>query len=353
LRPIVLTFLREYLQIWNGQNNVDNILGLLSYLPTEPFTDLYSAYLSAVERVLIARGISSSAKLISLYTSLLQTRISLISYESSRRRQSISTSSERQMLRDLAAHVSTLSTSLLLSLPPDSGRAVVSSILSFYELLSASSKPHVIPIILPPMHLVYHLTQSTSSTVLSRICGIISNHKAAFDEHPKPVRDYYAADVTETLNWCLRDIYNLFWVSRGLVTTDQKAAGLYCNPSVRAALNAYLTAIEREYAIGYAFGLSHNTWLASMSAAAWRTLEEQEIQKEGYDRSSIKWHKGPVTQQSLAVLRNGGVRVDWDGARGYKAYVLKWLAERGLGGIRDLMFATVTDLRSAQTARPK
>ena len=255
------------------------------------------------------------------------------------------------MLRDLAAHVSTLSTSLLVSLPPESGRVVVSSILSFYELLSASSKPHVIPIILPPMHLVYLLTQSTSATILSRICGVISNHKSAFDEHPKPVKDYYATEVTETLNWCLRDIYNLIWVSRGLVFTENKAAGLYCNPSVRAALNIYLTSVDREYAIGSAFGLSHNAWLAPMSAAAWHTLEEQEIQKGGYDRGRIRWHKGPVTQQSLAVSRNGGVRVDWDGHGGYKAYVLKWLAERGLGGIQRLMFVTVTDLRSTQTAR--
>jgi centromere protein I len=45
--------------------------------------------------------------------------------------------------------------------------------------------------------------------------------------------------------------------------------------------------------------------------------------------------------------------VDWDGAQGYKAYVLNWLAERGMGGIRDLMFATVTDLKSTQMARPR
>jgi centromere protein I len=351
LRPIVLTFLRYYLQTWNGQDNIDAILGLLSYLPIEPFADLYSTYLSAAELVLAARGISSSGKLIELYTSLLQTRISLISQESSRRRQTTSTSPERQTLRDLAGHVSSLSTSLLLSLPSDSGQVVTSSILSFYELLSASSKPHVIPIILPPMHLVYHMAQSTS-TVLSRISGIIGNYKVAFDEHPKPVKDYYSADVTETLNWCLRDIYNLLWVSRGLIITERKAAGLYCKSSLRSALNDYLTTTDREYAIGNAFGLSNNAWLASMSATAWHTLEEQEIQKEGYDRSSIRWHKGPVTQRSLAVLRNRGVSVDWDGPHGYKAYVLNWLAERGLDGIGNLMFATVTDLKSTQ-AKPR
>jgi centromere protein I len=37
--------------------------------------------------------------------------------------------------------------------------------------------------------------------------------------------------------------------------------------------------------------------------------------------------------------------VDWDGSNGYKVFVLHWLAERGLGGIKDLMFATVTELK--------
>jgi centromere protein I len=107
-----------------------------------------------------------------------------------------------------------------------------------------------------------------------------------------------------------------------------------------------LSGIDREYAIGTAFSLSNNAWLASMSATAWRTIEEREINAEGFDRNNIRYHQGPVSQRSLEVLkRKGGVSVDWDGAKGYKVFVLDWLAERGLGGIRELMFATVTELR--------
>jgi centromere protein I len=115
---------------------------------------------------------------------------------------------------------------------------------------------------------------------------------------------------------------------------------------LRSTLNNYISVIDREYSIGTAFGFSNYAWLASMSAAAWRALEEREITKEGYDKSSIRYHQGPVSQRSLEVLkRKGGVSVDWDGANGYKVFVLNWLAERGLGGVRELMFATVTELR--------
>jgi centromere protein I len=325
------------------------VLGLLSYIPGDSFEDLYSDYFMPVERALSSNGLSSYERLIDFYTGLLHHRVSALSQQEPPQRQPALSSPEQQVLRDAVAHFATLSTSLVLSLPSDVGAGLTSSILSFYELLSTSTKPHIIPIILPPMRLVYHLVQSSSADVVSRICGIIGNYKQAFDEHPKPVKHYYPSEVTDELNWCLRDIYNLFWVARSLAVVDQKSVGMYCNPSLRSSLNDYLSKLDREYAIGHAFGLSHNAWLASMSSAAWHALEEREIDREEYDRGSIKWHRGPVSQQSLAVLKNGGVNVDWEGTHGYKVFVLNWLAERGLDGLRELMFATVTDLRTGHT----
>jgi centromere protein I len=310
-------------------------------VPIEAFNAAYTTFFQPAERALSSQGIDAYSKLINFYASLVQRQASILIARSRR-----PITSESQVIYDLAAHVSTLSTSLLLSLPARTGGLLISSIFSFYEILSACSKPHTVPIILPPMHLVYLLAQETSSTTLSRVCGIIGNYKQAFDQHPKPVKDYYPASVTDGLNYCLRDIYNLIWVSRGLITADQKAVGLYCDPALRSTLHQYLSGIDREYAIGIAFGISNNAWLASLSAAAWRAMEEREIGREGFDRNSIRYHQGPVTQRSLEVLkRKGGVSVDWDGPQGYKVFVLNWLAERGLDGVRQLMFATVTDLR--------
>jgi centromere protein I len=341
LHPITVNFLQAYLPIWNGQEHYDVILGLLSHIRIESFRDAYTDYFASVEQALSSHGPAAYEKLVNFYTSLLQKQLCAAIPQPSGR-----SSATNKVFQDLAAHISTLSNSLLLSLPAGEGQPLISSVLSFYELLSTSSKPHLVPIILPPMHLVYLLTQHTSSTTFSRICGIIGAHKAAFDVHPKPVKQYYPNDVTDSLNWCLRDIYHLIWIARALLTADNKALGLHCHPDLRTALNDYLISIDREYAIGAVFGLSNHAWLAAMSAAAWRTMEEREVTREGYDKNSVRYHQGPVSGRSLEVLkRKGGVSVDWDGAAGYKVFVLNWLAERGLGGIRDLMFATVTELR--------
>ncbi|KAH7392890.1 Mis6-domain-containing protein [Pyrenochaeta sp. MPI-SDFR-AT-0127] len=341
LHPTVIDFLKEYLPTWNGQDGLDTLLGLVSYIEIESFDKVYSNYLAIIERALASRGNSVQAQLIDLYTSLLQHQITAAPSMTTQR-----VALHHRALQDLVAHASALSTSLLLSSRLGTESSLTSSILHFYELLSTSTKPHIIPIILPPMHLVYILAQNASSATLSRICGIIGSYKVAFDQHPKPVKDYYPASITDLLNFCLRDLYNLFWIARALSAIEQKSIGLYCDPSLRSTLSDYLSSQDREYAIGTAFGLSHNNSLASLSAAAWRAMEEQEIERRGYDKDSIQYHQGPVSQRSLDVLkRKGGVNLQWDGENGYKVAVLNWLAERGLVGMRGFMFATVTDLK--------
>ncbi|KAH6642376.1 Mis6-domain-containing protein [Boeremia exigua] len=350
LLSIVPAFMKEYLAGWNGYDHVDVILGLLAYIPGDSFEDVHAEYISQAERVLLSSGPSSYPYLANFYTDMLRHRITNLAVQEPERRQPALSSPGQQFLKDSVSHFATLSTSLLLSSSSEMETEVVSSILVYWELLSASSKPHVIPISLPPMHLVYHMMQSPSADVVSRICGIIGSYKQAFDAHPRPVKYYYPSEVTDGLNWCLRDVYNLFWVARGLAVAENKSLGMHCTPSLRSSLNDYLKGLNHEHAIGHAFNLSNNAWLASMSSAAWRALENREINKEGYDLASIKRHAGPVSQQSLASLREGGVNVEWDGASGYKVFVLNWLAERGLGGLRELMFATVTDLKAGQAS---
>ncbi|KAF2031695.1 Mis6-domain-containing protein [Setomelanomma holmii] len=342
LHSITLDFLKAYLPIWNGSENIDTILSLLTYVPFDRWDDAYKAYFMPVEKGMATQAMIAYDKLIDMYTSLLQNQASAATALPDSRNLT-----EHQTFHNLVAHVSTLSMSLLLSLAPGTGHTLTSSILTFYEYLSTSSKPHFVPIMLPPMHLIYLVLQNASPTTFSRVCGIIGAYKAAFDTHPKPVKDYYPAHVTDALNWCLRDIYHLIWIARALITADQKALGLHCDTALRTTLNDYVGSLDREYAIGAAFGLSNNSWLSSMSASAWRALEEREISHEGFDRNTLRYHQGPVSQRSLDVLkRKGGVSMDWDGSKGYKVFVLEWMAQRGLGGVRELMFATVSELRT-------
>jgi centromere protein I len=117
-----------------------------------------------------------------------------------------------------------------------------------------------------------------------------------------------------------------------------KSAAFYCDTSLRQSLNRYLTTSDRDYNLGSAWDLSHNVLLASLSATAWRSLEEAEIEEQNLDRTSSNRHKGPVMEQSLEALKAaGGVSL---AIHDYKKCVLQWLAERGCSGIQDLMYAT-------------
>jgi len=241
-----------------------------------------------------------------------------------------------------------MSLSLILSLPLGSEFSLTSSIVSFYEFVSVSFEPYCVPIMLPPLYLTYLLVQDISATTLSRVCGIIGNYKQAFDKHPKPIRLYYPQEMTDSFNWCLRDIYHLLWVSRAFIATKNKSLGLYCSPQLREALNTYLNSIEHGYAIDISLGLSYSPLLASTSAASWRLLEEAEIQQQSLDRNFVNWHKGPVTQLSLAALgKNRGVTVSWDR---YKVDVLIYLAARGHNGIKHLMEHITESFRAQMQA---
>lgn len=60
-------------------------------------------------------------------------------------------------------------------------------------------------------------------------------------------------------------------------------------------------------------------------------------------------HTGPVTQRSLeALAMDGGVRVGW---ADYRLEVLKWLGDRGVDGIGELMFCTMKHLMAAKSVR--
>ncbi|KAF1997181.1 Mis6-domain-containing protein [Amniculicola lignicola CBS 123094] len=338
LLPIVPTFLKAYLPIWSGTTDVEAIFGLLSYLPLYSFKRTYTAYLVTLEKALIGKTPDSYIKLVGFYTELLRHWITRAKPTSPDVAQRATSSGDQKILNDLVSHVSTLSTSLLLSVPPSISTPLASAILSFYELLSTSSSPHRIPIILPPPYLIYTLAQSPSTDTVSRICGVLASHKLAFNNHPTPVNSYYPSSITRPFNFYLKDIHNLIWVSRAFQATEGKSNGFYIRPGVRDALDMYLADLDRTYNIGLAGRLTHNPLLASSAAAAWRELEGRVVESEGLDRESVAYHKGPVSEQALKVLpARGGVEVEWET---FRREVLRWLADRGLEGVEAFVSAT-------------
>ncbi|KAK7187222.1 Mis6 domain-containing protein [Paraphaeosphaeria sporulosa] len=345
LLPIVQTFLKEYLLVWDGVQNVDIILNLLSYLPIHPFADARVTYLQPLERCILPHGLQACERLIEFYASLFRQWSNQASPQPSHSSSSLAHPDQRA-LHDLATHVSILSSSLLLSLSSGSSSAtsMVSTILRFYEQLSTISTPHHIPIVLPPISLIYLLTMEPSTTTFARVAGIIANYRHAFSAHPAPIQIYYPEKMTSSFNTALRDLYHLLWMSKALIAEPPKSVGLYCAPELSNALHTYLTQADREYNIRTAFNISNNPLLASISLAAWVAIENEEIEKEGYDPDAITRHAGPVSQRKLEMLKAaGGVNVDWDA---YRVRVLKWMEERGLAGPKEFMFAASNQLKA-------
>jgi centromere protein I len=249
-------------------------------------------------------------------------------------------------LHDLATHVATLSSSFLLSLPSESSftAGITSTILTFYEQLSTVSKPQGVPIILPPNSLIYLLTLSSNTTAFARTTGIIANYRNAFSAHPTPLQKYYPEEVTHAFNIALRDLHNLVWMSKALTAAPPATMGMYCAPELGDSLHTYLTGVDHEYNVKAAFNMSNNPLLASISLAAWVAIENEEIEREGYDPDAITRHEGPVSQRKLEMLRaRGGVSVQWEA---YRVRVLNWMEERGLAGPKEFMFAASNQLRA-------
>ena len=246
----------------------------------------------------------------------------------------------------LVDHSSLLCLSLLASYTPT--QDTISIVLFYHETLAqtishASTHAHL-RILAPYAETVYLLIflNPTIST-LSRLCSVLAIYKRTFEaamSKPPPGSTYeYPRDYVNHFNGFLMDICNLLWRSRAFNTSDTNALGCLLPPAVLPTTSAYLDAMTPPYALQTVFSLSHNSSLSAMSAAAFRDLEE----KTGVDGRALRArHTGPVTQRSLeALAMDGGIKVGW---ADYRLEVLKWLGERGVGGIGNLMSCTMKHL---------
>lgn len=300
--------------------------------------------------------------LLGFYTDLLRQWINQTSPQGTRAGGPTTPDPKQEALHDLVSHVSHLSTSLILTLPLGHETQTTSSILTFYTHLATSAYPsaHRIPIFLPPPLLTSLLILTPSTTALSRAAGLVAAYKIAFNLHPTPVRDYYATSLIDTFNVCIRDVYNLVWISRALVSAKDdagrdKALGLHCDPTLRTQLTDHLAATATAspsssppLSVDSAFGISNNALLASLARAAWTRLEDREIERlrENGDEGAATRprHEGPVSQRSLAALKKaGGVDVGYEA---YRVEVLRYMEARGLGGIKDFMWASSESVKN-------
>lgn len=247
---------------------------------------------------------------------------------------------------DLILHADLLCLSTLESLPLT--LATISSVLSFYETVATSishspANPNI-RITTPSAEVIYRLTFTTSLSTLSRLCSILSTYKTAFETGMTRAGEGngYPREYVNHFNGFLMDICNCLWRNRALNREDTNALGCLVPPTVVPALRTYATGLG--HSLPTLFSLSNSSKLCALSIACFRDLED--AAEEAEERSLSIRHAGPVSQRSLTVLGNeGGLRISWGN---YRLEVLKWLEERGVKGVRELMFNTMKHLMSAK-----
>jgi centromere protein I len=263
---------------------------------------------------------------------------------------------QRQLFRghveSLQSHVATMMLSALVS-----SERPAAAVVTYLDRVSASNlsamtkNPRVeIPIMLPQVHTYYLLLMSSSLSTLSRVVLVLKRYKVILGAIVAAGHSPPSSVSMATFNGFMVDTCNLLYRSRAFVSVDANAAGCLCPEQVFARLQLHLPEVDREYSLASMFGFSCNPVLSSIAHAAFQEMERHEAVAGARDETGTPTlevlHQGPVSQRSLVVLANeGGAEISW---KDYRIKVLRWLAERGLGGLEEFMFSAVKDLAAAK-----
>ncbi|KAI3005720.1 hypothetical protein CBS147346_4070 [Aspergillus niger] len=297
------SFLKKYLISWNGEDNKEQILGLLVYIPILDFDILELLALSTLE--------------------------------------------------------------CLTSMPDptdarhETQKPATLSILDFYctlaELFTHASLNGSIRLTVPLAPTVYTLAFTPINSVISIMCSVLASYKSSFEASltsqvlrvPNSQDSLYPTELVGQFNGYIMDICNLIWRNRGLNSEDPNAVGCLIPAPTVGALTRFIREFnERErkrdssfvYTISSVFSLSHHVALCNMSAACFSDLEEE----NNISDEQPKLRK-PVTQKALSALeKEGGMKMTW---QEYRVRMLDWLDATGSVGIGNLMRSTMKALR--------
>lgn len=252
--------------------------------------------------------------------------------------------------------LSALGNTLALSILENESEGSLSSstILSYYEcnaaLLSRPELQTVVRISTPPSDLVYSLSFDDSLSTLSRLCAVLAIYKRAFEiaqsKPPSPssasskdVKDTtYTKDYVNHFNGFLMDLCNLIWRARAFNTQDTNALGCLMPSALVQTLTSYIADLDIGVTLPSLFSLSYSPIMCSLSIGLIRDLEA----KDATDGVLETRHAGPVTQRSIVALgREGGIQLTWPQ---YRLGVLKYLEDKGVNGVSELMYNTMKQL---------
>ncbi|KXJ93054.1 Mis6-domain-containing protein [Microdochium bolleyi] len=390
--PIVLAFLGDYLQIWDGREDRTVILDILTYIPMLDFQTLLRTVFQPLEARILDGTIDTQVELLRFYTALFWRwrTVLRLSTQSSKSPQTVAA-----IVEALAKRVGMLCLAILQAAPsapaspqpPSNSTAIYDAVLNFYEesaslavmansqgqqTASSSSSPlPYLRIVIPPKPVVYLLSFSPCPSVFSRLCGILASYKTAFSQaqQRKPKagtgsskdglqQPQYAAAYVDEFNGYLMDMCNLAWRSRAFGTSDANAHGCLLEPAVLDALAQYVrdgnsdadtdAVGSSQLSLAALYSFSYSPVLGRFAATRLAELEDAEEEQEDGQALDVR-HAGPVTKASLRQLADrGGVNISWED---FRVDVLDELVDaKGLGGIAELLYSTMTTLAGKRQA---
>ncbi|KAJ9267085.1 hypothetical protein DTO212C5_6150 [Paecilomyces variotii] len=358
----IRSFIRKYIDLWNGTDNRTEILRILEYLDIAHFEKLQEDILRPLEDAVLDYTVSSKVTILNFYSSLIRQWGSSL-----RTQKSVSNRPETSPLTGLITHTELLALSILehpsgfekdASRPKSATLAVVDFYNTLAKVFSHAPLNGNIRLTIPLPPTVYSLTFTPTITHISLLSSALADYKAAFEaslssqelQSQVPSGVLYPPEELGRFNGYIMDICNLIWRNRGLNTEDPNALGCLIHPATVKALTEYVHDLNeagrtraREDAFHYTtpamFSLSHHIALCLMSAICFAELEEEKEVAEDQPRL-----EKPVTQKALTALeKNGGVKITW---QEYRIQMLDWLDGVGSEGIAKLMRRTMKALRN-------
>ncbi|CAG8981588.1 hypothetical protein HYALB_00009467 [Hymenoscyphus albidus] len=337
LPPACYTYLESMVPTWNGVVGRQTILDLLSYTPIKPFEELYSDIFQPLEEAILEETTPElQATILTFYTKLLNNwTVSFLAFAEAG-------TFDANSITALVSHTNILATVLAQSTPTVT---TLSAILFFYEqiglLISQTELLNKIKIPLPIADLIYLLHFTQSLNTLSRLCGILSIYKSAFEEARK-LNSKHPLAYVNSFNGFLMDICNCIWRSRAFYTSDANSLGCLLPEPVTKLLTSYISnlGVLPPLSLQSLFGISFSPGTCLLAIEHVRELEDK-------SQDSIRTrHPGPVTQNSLKQLeRDGGLELSFDK---YKLSVLVALESKGVTGIGELIYNTMKSLKNAR-----
>jgi centromere protein I len=343
LSDTMLVLLKPIIDNWPGTMVQNTVFNIYSFLNPDRFNAMKSNLEIMESRVLNKRSPPALSAVLSFYTLLLRRWSARIS--------AMETVSEAAAIavKALVDRANELCLSLISAAPTTSTHF---AILDFYDqftiLFPAERIVRHVQLVNLPTSVVYSLLFSPSLAVVSRLCGVLTAYKLAWERiMSKPGRQLSAQERQDVsvFNGFLMDVCNCIWRGRAFALTDPNAQGCGIPARLVPHLSDYLGRLDSELALNLAFTLSYSPSICLQSISYLRALEVEELAK--IDSVLQARHAGPVTQKSLATLGGrGGLELNW---QEYRTGVLMYLQDSKLEGIPDLMKITMKQLMNARS----